>query len=67
MNPMNALMNVLPGSKTYVTAGVGIFVAWLVVWMGDASPVGTLDSEAALKLTWEGLLVIFLRKGIGSK
>lgn len=71
MKIMPTLIAKLGGYKTYITALIGIVVAFLGVMWGPIH-VGPIDIPAIpmnefWKLVWEAFMIIFLRKGIASK
>lgn len=60
------MLNLLPGKKTYGLAGA--FVLWAIAgaiaWWVDPASAIALEPESALRTVGEGLLAIFLRKGV---
>lgn len=60
------MLNLLPGKKTYSLAGALVLwaVAGAVAWWADPTSAIALEPETALRTVGEGLLAIFLRKGV---
>ena len=60
------MLSFLPGRKTYVLAGA--FVAYAAVGVlahyADPTSAIAIEPETALRTAGEGLLAIFLRKGV---
>ena len=62
------MLNFLPGRKTYALAGA--FILWAAVgilaYWADPTSAIAIEPDAALRIAGEGLMVIFLRKGVAS-
>jgi len=63
------LMSFLPkGQGTYHVVAAGVVIYWLMALIpGVADFIGwstVVTTEDALKLTWEGLAVMFFRRGL---
>lgn len=60
------MLDLLQGKKTYSLAGA--FVLWAIAgamaWWADPTSAIALEPESALRTAGEGLLAIFLRKGV---
>lgn len=60
------MLNFFPGRKTYALAAA--FVLWAIAgaiaYWADPASVIAVPPEAALRTAGEGLLAIFLRKGV---
>lgn len=60
------MLNLFPGKKTYSLSAAFVLwaVAGAVAWWVDPASAIAVEPESALRTAGEGLLAIFLRKGV---